>query len=307
MDASFGPNQLGANEALTNTTAPSQTSLSLSNSINETNEHNQSIKHILKPANIYKKHDLVSTQYIKHTNETKLNECTIENSVITQGHTVSNVTIPTIPTIESTPQSINPDASIRDKCLNTKSNDCHLQNHMDINRGTNSYSVRSVSSPQLTIKPLTRSKVYRKASLKSMNLSNSVLDHTVLDHRKSNVSLSESRIINISNCSITSTDKKVPFSCPSEMIQGNDTNDRKNKWNMGEVHITCNPLSTPYPYSTPHRNIMSETVTEPLDDEPKTRSCGNFLPILSLIPQTVISFQYLSPKMKFSWWRNKIS
>lgn len=177
---------------------------------------------------------------------------------------------------------------------------------MDLNRGTNSYSVRSVSSPQLTIKPLTRSKVYRKTSLKSLNLSNSMLDHNVFNHRKSNLT-SEGRIINISNCSITSTDKKVPFPCLSELTQGNDTNDRKDKWNMEEVHITCNPLSTPYPYSTPHHNIMSETVTEPLDDEPKSRSCGNFLPILSLIPQTVISFQYLSPKMKFSWWRNKIS
>ncbi|XP_017756438.1 PREDICTED: uncharacterized protein LOC108548142 isoform X1 [Eufriesea mexicana] len=305
MDASFGPNQLGTNEALINNSTLSQTSFSLSKSINDINRHNQSIKRILKPANIYKKHDLVPTQYIKHNNETNLNECTIQSSIITQEN---NVITPTSPVITSTLQSINPNVSIKDKCLNTNSNDCHLlQNHMDINRGTNSYSVRSVSSPQLTIKPVIRSKVYRKTSLKSMNLSNAMLDHSVLNHRKSNVLTSESRIINISNCSITSTDKQVPFSCLSGMAQGNNSNDRKNKWNMGEVHITCNPLSTPYPYSTPHHNIMSETVTEPLDDEPKSRSCGNFLPILSLIPQTVISFQYLSPKMKFSWWRNKIS
>lgn len=306
MDASFDPNQLGTNEARTNL---SQTSLSLSNSINEAKKYNnQSIKRILKPASIYKNHDLVSTQYIKDNNERKSNECTIQNSVITQGNIVSNITQPTNPVITSTPESINPDVSIQNKCLNTNSSDSHLmQNHMDVNRGTNPYSVRSVSSPQLTIKPLTRSKVYRKASLKSMNLSNFVLDHSALNHRKTNVSASETRIINISNCSITSTDKKVPFSCHLETTQGNDSNDTKNKWNMGEVHITCNPLSTPYPYSTPHHNIMSEPVTESLDDEPKSRTCGNFLPILSLIPQTVISFQYLSPKMKFSWWRNKIS
>lgn len=304
MDASFGPNQLGTNEALINNSIRSQTSFSFSNSINEANKHNQSIKHILKSENIYKEHDLVSTQYIKHNNETNLNECTIQNSIITQEKII---TTPTSPAVTSTLQSINPDVSIKDKHLNTNSNDCHpLQNHMDINRGTNSYSVRSVSSPQLTIKPLTRSKVYRKTSLKSMNLSNSMLDHSVFNHRKSNLT-SEGRVINISNRSITSTDEKVPFSCVSELTQGNDSSDTKNKWNMGEVHITCNPLSTPYPYSTPHHNIMSETVTEPLDDEPKGRSCGNFLPILSLIPQTVISFQYLSPKMKFSWWRNKIS
>ncbi|XP_029039861.1 uncharacterized protein LOC114874599 [Osmia bicornis bicornis] len=235
MDASFDPNQLGTNEARTNL---SQTSLSLSNSINEAKKYNnQSIIRILKPASIYKNHDLVSTQYIKDNNERKSNECTIQNSVITQGNIVSNITQPTNPVITSTPESINPDVSIKNKCLNTNSSDSHLtQNHMDVNR-----------------------------------------------------------------------DKKVPFSCLLETTQGNDSSDTKNKWNMGEVHITCNPLSTPYPYSTPHHNIMSEPVTESLDDEPKSRTCGNFLPILSLIPQTVISFQYLSPKMKFSWWRNKIS
>ncbi|XP_076753088.1 uncharacterized protein LOC143424717 [Xylocopa sonorina] len=308
MDASFDPNRLGTNEALTNTSDLSQIPLSFSDSVNEADKHNQSIERILKPANICKKHDLVSTQYIKRNNETKLNECTIQNSITTHGKTVSNVTTPTSPVIASTPRSINPDISVKDKCLNTNSNDCHPpQNHMDINRGTNPYSVRSVSSPQLTIKPLTRSKVYRKASLKSLNLSNSMLEHSVPNRRKSNVSASECRVINISNCSITSTDKKVPFSCLSETNQGNVSNDTKDRWNMREVHITCNPLSTPYPYSTPHHNSMSETVTEPLDDEPKSRSCGNFLPILSLIPQTIISFQYLSPKMKFSWWRNKIS
>lgn len=238
MDASFGPNESGTNEALINNSTFSQTSFSFFNSINEKNKFNQSIKHILKPTNIYKKHNLVSTQYIKHNNETNLNECTAtQNSIITRG---KNVTTPTIPLITSTPQSINPDVSIEDKYLNRKSNDCHsLQNYMDINRA--------------------------------------------------------------------STDKKVHFSCISELNQENNSTDTKNKWNMGEVHITCNPLSTPYPYSTPHHNIISETVTESLDDEPKSRSCGNFLPILSLIPQTVISFQYLSPKMKFSWWRNKIS
>ncbi|CAL7943619.1 unnamed protein product [Xylocopa violacea] len=237
MDASFDPNRLGTNEALTNTSNLSQIPLSFSDSVNEADKHNQSIKRILKPANICKKHDLVSTQYIKRNNETKLNECTIQNSITTHGKTVSNVTTPTSPVIASTPRSINPDISIKDKCLNTNSNDCHPpQNHMDINR-----------------------------------------------------------------------DKKVPFSCLSETNKGNVSNDTKDRWNMREVHITCNPLSTPYPYSTPHHNSMSETVTESLDDEPKSRSCGNFLPLLSLIPQTIISFQYLSPKMKFSWWRNKIS
>ncbi|XP_076247480.1 uncharacterized protein LOC143187272 [Calliopsis andreniformis] len=306
MDASFGPNQVGSNEALTSSLSYASPSLPISPN-NETTKHNQSIKRISKSATAYKNYDLVSTQHINYDNETKSNECTIQNSVNPQGETVSNVTTP-INSVTSTPRSTNPDMFVKNTCLNTDSNDCRsIQNHMDITRDINSYSVRSLSSPQLTIKPLTRSKVYRKASLKSMNLSNSVLDNSTMNHFNNTNSILNTRIINISNSFITSTDKKVPLSCPPEATQRKDSDDTKNKWNMGEVHITCNPLSTPYPYSTPHRSIMSETVTEPLDDEPKSRSCGNFLPILSLIPQTVISFQYLSPKMKFSWWRNKIS
>lgn len=307
MDASFGPNQLGTNEALISTPNLSQTSFSFSITANETKRYNQSIKRISKPTAIYRKHDLVSTQHIKYDNETKSNECTIQNSVTTQGETMSNVTTTVNPVI-STPRSTNPDVFVKNTCLNRSSNDCHImQNHVDVvTRETNSYSVRSVSSPQLTIKPLTRSKVYRKASLKSMNLSNSVLDNCTTNHCNSTNSALNARIINISNCSVTSADEKVPLSGSSEATLRNDSDDAKDKWNMGEVHITCNPLSTPYPYSTPHRNI-SETITEPLDDEPQSRSCGSFLPILSLIPQTVVSFQYLSPKMKFSWWRNKIS
>ncbi|XP_018392865.1 PREDICTED: uncharacterized protein LOC108771941 [Cyphomyrmex costatus] len=95
----------------------------------------------------------------------------------------------------------------------------------------------------------------------------------------------------------------------------------ENKWNSEDIHITCNPLSTPYPYSTPAATTTTTTTTTTVtttsktaattmvesDEEPKSRSCGSFLPILALIPHSVISFQYLSPKMKFSWWRNKIS
>ncbi|XP_076661487.1 uncharacterized protein LOC143365306 [Halictus rubicundus] len=309
MDASFGPNQLGTNEArANNTTTPvlSQNFSSLSEFVNVTKKQNESINRILQSDITYKKYGVVSNQCIKH-NETKSNECTIENSLITRETTVLNVAKPVSP-LTPTPYRINPDISVKNKCLNIDGNDCQFtQNNMDIYKDSNPRSIRSVSSPQLTIKPLTRSKVYRKASLKSMNLSNSTLDNSTPNHCRSQDLASNNRIINISNCSITFTDKEVPFSYLSATTQGNESNDNRNKWNMGEVHITCNPLSTPYPYSTPHRNIISETVTEPLDEEPKSRSCGSFLPILSLIPQTVISFQYLSPKMKFSWWRNKIS
>ncbi|XP_043278733.1 uncharacterized protein [Venturia canescens] len=160
-------------------------------------------------------------------------------------------------------------------------------------------SKRSASSPQLAIKPQSRSKVYRKTSLKSSTLKQ------LNDKSSAEASLEGQP----TKPSLTNT--------PIDKLQtreklDNTANETRLKWNTENVNITCNPLSTPYPYSTPcHKipnidtNNRSNVQTE---DEPKSgRSCGSFLPILSLIPQTMVSLHLLSPKMKFSWWRNKIS
>ena len=160
------------------------------------------------------------------------------------------------------------------------------------------HSTRSVSSPQLMPKPPTRSKVYRRASLKStINISN-------LD----NIRFSDSRIINISNRTKLRAENKRTFSTSEgQVIENNSLSDFKVKSDIKNVNnVTCDPTSTPYPYSTSCKKD-AQIETEAPDDEPKGHSCGSFLPILSLIPHSVVSFQYLSPKMKFSWWRNKIS
>ncbi|XP_028982591.1 uncharacterized protein LOC114841689 [Diachasma alloeum] len=130
-------------------------------------------------------------------------------------------------------------------------------------------SKRSLSSPQLFQKPLARSKVYRKASLKSSSC--------------------EVRRNSMGRCSGKGRVRK-----------------REDEVREEGVHIICNPLATQYPYATPFGKGKDLEVGE---DEPKCShsSCGGFLPIFSLIPQGVVSLQYLSPKMKFSWWRNKIS
>ncbi|XP_063982487.1 uncharacterized protein LOC135165284 [Diachasmimorpha longicaudata] len=130
-------------------------------------------------------------------------------------------------------------------------------------------SKRSLSSPQLFQKPMVRSKVYRKASLKSSNC--------------------EVRRNSMGRCGGKGRIRK-----------------RDDEVREEGVHIICNPLATQYPYSTP---FAKSKTTEEREDEPKCShsSCGGFLPIFSLIPQGVVSLQYLSPKMKFSWWRNKIS
>lgn len=168
-------------------------------------------------------------------------------------------------------------------------------------------SKRSASSPQLTMKPLTRSKVYRKTSLKSSTIK-------LTGSEQETLSLARiTKIGGATKASIAKTGSKSDRN-GKEPIDDIDKinrsiNDSKVKWNTENVHITCNPLSNPYPYSTPCHKIDRDKSTdrEQPDEEPKSHSCGSFLPILSLIPQTMVSFQYLSPKMKFSWWRNKIS
>lgn len=165
----------------------------------------------------------------------------------------------------------------------------------------NADATRSASSPQLTTAATKtpRSKVYRKASLKSpLSCETSSGDDAA----------EKSGVVRY----VSSSEKKQKRrSGPTEK----ESDAKGDKWNPEDVHITCNPLSTPYPYSTPATTTTTTatttttttTTTVESDEEPKGRSCGSFLPILALIPQSVISFQYLSPKMKFSWWRNKIS
>ena len=159
-------------------------------------------------------------------------------------------------------------------------------------------SSRSTSSPQLmSVKP--RSKVYRRASLKSLTNLNTI------------VSPAHSRIIKVS--SRNKSEKRL--ASDSQSTINSDAEDKEN---------VCNPLSHPYPYSTPCQKksdvgqlskepspVKEEPEQEQQEQQPeekqKGKSCSSFLPILSLIPHTMISFQYPSPKMKFSWWRNKIS
>lgn len=183
--------------------------------------------------------------------------------------------------------------SLKSYCATTSENNSEVEVEF-------SNSNRSTSSPQLMSVKTARSKVYRRASLKS--LTNLPVN-----------SPAQSKVMRISNNG--KTEKRLLFSS-----KNNNTITNNNKEN-----IVCNPLSSPYPYSTPCQKINSENSDKLAHDssvnhrdegsndnnskQPKSSksSCSSFLPILSLIPNTVISFQYPSPKMKFSWWRNKIS
>ncbi|XP_024883184.1 uncharacterized protein LOC112461949 [Temnothorax curvispinosus] len=170
-------------------------------------------------------------------------------------------------------------------------------------------TVRSASLPQLTMK-IPRSKVYRKTSLKSL-----FLKCEVDVGASGNGAIERNGVVRYMSVAAEKKQKRKNFA-----DRDVDAVARcENKWGLEDIHITCNPMSTPYPYSTPTATTTTTTTTVTTkttststtavesDEEPKSRSCGSFLPILALIPHSVISFQYLSPKMKFSWWRNKIS
>ncbi|KAG7188091.1 hypothetical protein KM043_015941 [Ampulex compressa] len=121
-------------------------------------------------------------------------------------------------------------------------------------------------------------------------------------------SVSDKRILNICHKIEPISSKVAQNERPKQRIsKESDHGETSGRRNTDDIRIICNPLSTPYPYSTSCHKVVSEMVPEPSEEEPKGHTCGSFLPILSFLPQTVISFQYLSPKMKFSWWRNKIS
>jgi len=175
------------------------------------------------------------------------------------------------------------------------------QNRSNVSETISKDADANVSSSTAAMTRCLRSKVYRKISLKCEDdVGNCDSD----DQRKGIV-----RYVS------ATTEKKQK----RRSLAGRETDTiaRREtvKWNPEDVHITYNPLSTPYPYSTPSATTTTTTITTSktatttveCDDEPKSRSCGSFLPIFALIPQSIISFQYLSPKMKFSWWRNKIS
>lgn len=171
----------------------------------------------------------------------------------------------------------------------------------------NGPATRSSSTPQLKV-PV-RSKVYRKTSLKSSEMM------TSMSHRIINISNHRFVFIFLPTCSFLVKIKPltVGFSYSrrnsSAPLTASTLTPAKSQ---EDVHIICNPLSTPYPYSTPCKkaDLDEKKTADPETEDKKSNrnhSCGSFLPILALIPSNVVSFQYLSPKMKFSWWRNKIS
>ncbi|KAL0105030.1 hypothetical protein PUN28_016568 [Cardiocondyla obscurior] len=154
---------------------------------------------------------------------------------------------------------------------------------------------------------MSRSKVYRKTSLKNPSIKCEV----DVGGDSNSIAAERNSIVRYINAEKKQKRKSLAETNVDAIMNS------KNRWNSESIHITCNPLSTPYPYSTPAATTTTTTTTVTTtsktatmvenDEEPKSRSCGSFLPILALIPHSVISFQYLSPKMKFSWWRNKIS
>lgn len=168
-------------------------------------------------------------------------------------------------------------------------------------------SKRSASSPQLFQKSLSRAKIYRKTStidtIRSIN----------------NCIGQENKRLRTNIIGSGGGGKKIIQNKLSITYKNNKSNTKidckNNIMDIDKLHIICNPLSTTttttsYPYSTScnENNIKSTNFIKNIEndnDKPKcsdSSSCGSFLPLFGFLPQT-----YLSPKMKFSWWRNKIS
>ncbi|XP_014209808.1 serine/threonine-protein kinase phg2-like [Copidosoma floridanum] len=169
-----------------------------------------------------------------------------------------------------------------------------------------SSSSRSTSSPQL----MSRSKVYRRASLKSLTSLSSTTSQPA-----------QSRIVRLGRVKIA--DKR---GTPLDHV-AKTSNTGSNNSAFGDKKVPCQAFSQPVHRSPDDdsslcskskkensNGVLQQVEQQQLQEEEKQqqqqtkgKSCSSFLPILSLIPNMVISFQYPSPKMKFSWWRNKIS
>lgn len=161
----------------------------------------------------------------------------------------------------------------------------------NLNKENNVSSSRSTSSPQL-INVRSRSKAYRRASLKSLTSigsGSSLLQQPV-----------SSRIIRLTNRGKVSNSQTTCRSLDLVVSLGKKQN--LNEENVSSYQAFTNELNRSV--TQEHHEVKK---IEQQQQTNKSKSCSSFLPILSLIPNTFVSFQYPSPKMKFSWWRNKIS
>lgn len=186
-------------------------------------------------------------------------------------------------------------------------------------------SSRSTSSPQL-MSAKARSKVYRRASLKS--LSSLPVPISPLHSRIVKLSSSDNNNDKRPQCMHSAktncepyckeqldplkSNASYPYPCPNFQSNSNHNDEYDQQRNHRRRHHHHQFPHHLQQQQNLHKNkFKNESVVQQdnqVKQQSKIKSCAaSFMPILSFIPHTVISFQYPTPKMKFSWWRNKIS
>ena len=209
--------------------------------------------------------------------------CPQENALIFLSFTIHSLTL----------DQYNLTLSSRSMQRKSKMNEssCSLQKHM------NSFS-HLVFPSQIATEQQTYLKTYQNASSKSrINITNI-----------RNIQLTETRIFNVCKRMKILLENGINFSeLEEQMIKDTFVSNFKMESDIKNVNkLTGDPISTSYPYSVASKK---ETETEMVyrKDKPKNNNCEGFQSLLSLLPYFMVSCQYLSPKLKFSWWRNKIS
>ncbi|XP_031779766.1 uncharacterized protein LOC116416227 [Nasonia vitripennis] len=243
------------------------------------------------------------------------------NTLASSSLPLSSSSLPPSYYLQTSPQLLTINLSLS----SFKANDSPLSYYSSYSTSMSSQkSSRSTSSPQL-MSAKTRSKVYRRASLKSLNslpalilpLHSKIIKLSSSDNNNDKIPecMQSAKI----NCTLHGKERldllKPSASClhPSPIFQNNSNNIDKYDYQRNQKVYRHHR----YPHHVQHQQhlhknkVTNESVVQQdnqTKQQSKVKSCAaNFLPILSFIPHTVISFQYPTPKIKFSWWRNKIS
>lgn len=158
---------------------------------------------------------------------------------------------------------------------------------------------RSARVIQLFIKIMTINKIHQKTSLKSLvneHTGNSPLQKSLVSsdicvyHRK------VLQLLIVNNLTNDVSKSKI------------NSYEFKNQLNIKHVGNICNSLSKSFPHYTPYYKLSVYNLSKNSKKKPKCNSgtCSYF-PIPVYTTLTVISFHCPNPKIRFLWWRNKIS
>ncbi|XP_057341436.1 uncharacterized protein LOC130678302, partial [Microplitis mediator] len=152
---------------------------------------------------------------------------------------------------------------------------------------------------QLFIKIMTINKIHRKTSLKSL-----VNEHTGNSSSRKSLVSSDICVYHRKVLQLLIVNNLTNNVSKSKI----NSYEFKNQLNIKHVGKICDSLSKSFPHYTPYYKLSVCNLSKNSKKEPKCNSgtCSYFsIPVYTTL--TVISFHCPNPKIRFSWWRNKIS